>query len=144
MEQYMPFIWIGFAVIMAVCEAFTVQLVSLWFVVGALAAAITTIFTQSILIQSAVFLGVSLLALVCTRPLVRKIRKSRGKVETNSDRLVGETGVMLSDIDDNESIGQVKVLREIWSAKTNSAPLKKGAKVRVLAIEGVKLIVESE
>ena len=51
MEPYMPFIWIGFAIVMAVCEAATTQLVSIWFVVGAVAAAISTIFTPSIFIQ---------------------------------------------------------------------------------------------
>ena len=55
LEQYMPFIWIGFAVIMAICEAFTTQLVSLWFVLGSVSAAIVSIFTKSIPIQSAVF-----------------------------------------------------------------------------------------
>ena len=41
---YMPYIWIGFAVVMAVCEAATAQLVSVWFVIGAICAAIATIF----------------------------------------------------------------------------------------------------
>ena len=36
MEEYMPFVWIGIAVVMAVGEAATNQLVSIWFVVGAL------------------------------------------------------------------------------------------------------------
>ena len=36
MEKYMPFIWIGFAIVMAVVEASTTQLVSLWFVLGSL------------------------------------------------------------------------------------------------------------
>ena len=56
MEKYMPFIWIGFAVLMAVCEAATTQLVSIWFVVGAIAAAVTTIFTPNIFIQLICFL----------------------------------------------------------------------------------------
>ena len=59
--QIMPFIWIGLAIVMAVCEAATAQLVSIWFVLGAICAAITTIFTPSIIIQTTVFLAVSFL-----------------------------------------------------------------------------------
>lgn len=142
MEQYMPFIWIGFAVLMAVCEAFTTQLVSIWFVLGAVFAAVTTIFTPSIPIQSAVFLFVSLITLIVTRPLVKKFKKKHGNVSTNADRLIGKTGILLSDLNDNEAIGQVKVGSEIWSAKSENTPLSKNTKVMILSIEGVKLIVK--
>ena len=142
MEQYMPFIWIGFAVLMAVCEAFTSQLVSIWFVLGSVCSAITSIFTDSIPIQSAVFLAVSLIALVVTRPLVNKFKKKKGKTSTNADRLIGKIGIVLSDIEDVQKTGQVKVEGEIWTAKSQSAPITKDSKIRVLAIEGVKLIVE--
>ena len=142
MEQYMPFIWIGFAVLMAVCEAFTSQLVSIWFVLGSVCAAITSIFTDSVPIQSAVFLVVSLIALVVTRPLVNKIRQKKGKTSTNADRLIGKIGIVISDIDDVQKVGQIKVEGEIWTAKSQYAPILKDSKVKVLSIEGVKLIVE--
>lgn len=138
----MPFIWIGFAVLMVACEVFTTQLVSIWFVLGAVCAAITTIFTPSIVIQSAVFLGVSLVALIVTRPIVNKIKSKNGNVSTNSDRLIGRTGVMLEDLTDKDAVVQVKVEGEIWSAKSANVPILKDAKVKVLSIEGVKLIVE--
>lgn len=142
MEQYMPFIWIGFAIVMAVCEAATTQLVSIWFVLGAVSAAVTTLFTPSIFIQLVVFLVVSAVSLAITRPLVKKLRKSERAVSTNADRLIGKTGVVTVSIDDMLSVGQVKVLGETWSAKSDSAPLSKDTKIKVLSIEGVKLIVE--
>lgn len=142
MEQYMPFIWIGFAVIMAVCEAFTTQLVSIWFVFGSVSAAITSIFTKDIPIQSAVFLIVSFVALIVTRPLVKKFKAKHGLTSTNADRLIGKVGVILVDIDDEHSVGQVKVEGETWSAKSELTPILKDTKVKVLAIEGVKLVVE--
>lgn len=138
----MPFIWIGFAIIMAVCEAFTTQLVSIWFVFGSICAAITTIFTPSIPIQSAVFLLVSLIALIITRPLVRRFKRKRTNIGTNADRLIGKTGVLMTDISDPQSVGQVRVEGEIWSAKSDFTPIEKNSKVTVLAIEGVKLIVK--
>ena len=50
MEQYMPIVWIGFAIVMLLCEGCTTQLVSIWFVLGSVCAAITTIFTSDITI----------------------------------------------------------------------------------------------
>lgn len=142
MEQYMPFIWIGFAIIMAVCEAATTQLVSIWFVLGAICAAITTVFTPSILIQLAVFLVVTLISMLVTRPLVKKLRNKNAVQTTNSDSLIGKIGVTLTDISDAQSVGQVKISGKEWSARTDFAPILKNTKVKVLAIEGVKLIVE--
>ena len=142
MEKYMPFIWIGFAIVMAVVEASTTQLVSLWFVLGAVAAAISTIFTPSIFIQLVVFLVVSALSLAITRPLVKRLRKHRSTVSTNADRLIGQQGIVTKEIKDPFSVGQVKVLGETWSAQSEITPIEVGAKVEILEIEGVRLIVE--
>lgn len=142
MEKYMPFIWIGFAIVMAVCEAATTQLVSIWFVFGAVAAAVTTIFTPSVFIQLIVFLVVSAISLVVTRPIVKHFRRASSKVSTNADRLIGQTGIVTAEIVDPFSVGQVKVMGETWSAQSEITPVKVGTKVEVLDIEGVRLIVE--
>lgn len=143
MEQYMPIIWISFAVIMVVCEAFTTQLVSIWFVLGAACAAISTAFNAPIWLQSTIFIGVSLISLAITRPLVKKMRKNNAMVSTNSDSLVGKIGYLMGDLPDKETVCQMKIEGKIWSAKAQNPPLKKDARVRVLSIEGVKLIVKS-
>lgn len=143
MEQYMPFVWIGIAVVMAVGEGVTNQLVSIWFVAGALCAAVSSLITSSLLIQLIVFIVVSFGTLIATKPLVDKYKKNHKDVKTNSDRLVGQTGVMLTNIDSLETVGQVKVSGEVWTAKLrNPTPVKKDDKVKILAIEGVKMIVE--
>ena len=93
--DYIAFIWIGFAVFMLICEALTSQLVSIWFVIGGICAAISCIFTDNILIQSSVFIIVSFVCLIFTRPLVKKITKK--KIEhTNSDSLIGRMGLVRS------------------------------------------------
>ncbi len=142
MASFMPYIWIAVAVVMAIFEISTVQLVSIWFVIGALCAAVTAIFNDSVAVQAIVFVAVSLLALVITRPLVKKFKTNTQKVSTNADRLIGETGTLQSDLPDADAIGQVRVSGSVWSAKCDNPPLQKGDRVRVLAIEGVKLIVE--
>ena len=96
----MPIVWIGFAIFMLLCEGFTTQLVSIWFVLGSVCAAITTIFTSDITIQSAVFLVVSLVSLIVTRPLVKRFKKRNKTTGTNADRHIGQVGFMLTDLTD--------------------------------------------
>ena len=71
----MTIIWLVLAVVMAVVEGMTVQLVSIWFCIGAVAACITSLFTDSILIQGVVFVVVSAIALLVTRPLVKRLKR---------------------------------------------------------------------
>ena len=101
MEQYMPIVWIGFAVFMLLCEGFTTQLVSIWFVLGSVCAAVTTIFTSDITIQSAVFLVVSLILLIATRPLVKRFKRRNKTTGANADRHIGQVGFMLTDLLEN-------------------------------------------
>ena len=50
---------------------------------------------------------------------------------------------MTEKIDDIEAKGLVKVKGSVWSAKSPSGTvIPAGARVKVLSIEGVKLIVE--
>lgn len=142
MGNYILYVWIIFAVFMLVCEALTTQLVSIWFVIGGIAAAVTCLFTDNILIQSVVFLVVSLVCLFATRPLVKKFMKNN-KQPTNSDRLIGRVGIVTVDIVNKKGVGQVNVDGKIWSAKSvDEREIKTGANVRITSIEGVKLLVE--
>ena len=140
----MPFIWIGLAVFLAVVEMSTNQLVSIWFVLGAVVSAITAIFTGNILIQVIVFIVVSAVCLVATRPFIKKITKTK-KVSTNADNLIGQIGIVTIEIDNLSTQGQVKVNGQIWTARSkdgNIIPINE--KVEVLEISGVKLIVTPE
>ena len=139
----MSVFWIGVLVVAAILEGMTAQLVSVWFVAGAIAAAVTSFFVTSFTVQLFVFLGVSLVLLAATRPFVHKLKSSVKVVPTNADRYIGKTAVVLEDIDDVKGLGQVKVGGSVWSAK--SVPgmnIPKGSEVTVKEIAGVRLIVE--
>lgn len=143
MENYIVFVWIIFAVFMLICEVLTTQLVSIWFVLGGIAAAISCIFTDDLLIQTLVFVSVSLIALLATRPFVKKFLKNKKKEPTNSDRLIGRVAIVTMDIVNQTGEGQVNVDGKIWSAKSSDdREIKTGASVKITSIEGVKLVVE--
>ena len=77
MGQYMPIVWIGFVIFMLLCEGFTTQLVSIWFAVGALCAAVSSLITSFVLVQVIVFIVVTCGTLIATKPLVDKYKKKR-------------------------------------------------------------------
>ena len=133
--------WFIAFVILLVIELVTVNLVTIWFAIGAVAAIITTIFTDSVLIQSIVFVVVSVIALLITKPLIKKFK--RFEVEpTNSDRVIGKVGEVTKKIGKNK-YGEVKVYGNTWTASSKQV-INVGERVKVLAIDGVKLVVEKE
>lgn len=137
----MTIFWLIFAVVMGILEACTVQLVSIWFAVGGVAACITSLFTDSIIIQVVVFVAVSAIALAATRPLVKKMKNRRSE-PTNADRYIGKQAIVIQAIDNDKAQGMVKVDNEKWTARSaDGQTLSEGASVTVTAIEGVKLIV---
>lgn len=140
----MTIFWLIFTLVMAILEAVTVQLVSIWFAAGGLAACITSLFTDNILIQVGVFLGVTALTLALTRPIVKRL-KEKNFQPTNADKYIGQTGIVLEEIDNEKAQGLVRVGSSKWTARSaDGSVIAKENKVKILSIEGVKLIVEAE
>ena len=139
----MSIFWLVFAIIMGAIEACTAQLVSIWFAVGAVGGCITSLITDKLWIQITVAVVLTLVTLIVTRPLAKRVIDSK-KTYTNSDRNIGKTAVCIADIDNISSVGQVKIGGAIWSAKgADDSVIKKDSKVIVKSIEGAKLVVEN-
>ena len=135
--------WLTVAVIMAVIEGITPALVTIWFMFGALAAMVLSIFVQSFAVQFAVFAGVSAVLLIFTRPLVKKLFRKTKTVYTNADRIIGQEGVVTEEISNLENKGQITVLGQVWSAKSQDGSIIPSDKtVTVCSIHGVKAIVK--
>ena len=139
----MIFVWLGFTVFFLILEGISVQLTSVWFAFGSIVAMFLAIFhVKSVSVQIIVFLAVSLVTLIATRPLTKKLL-SKKKQPTNSDRNIGQIAVVTEEIENLKDKGAVKVNGVVWTAKNTADDLiPAGEKVRILRIEGVKLIVE--
>jgi len=138
----MIIIWIVAIVIFVVIEAATIQLVSIWFGIAAIVALIVAALGAEIWLQVVVFIVVAALLLILTRPIVKRLQKKSPGAKTNADRVIGEQAVVLKAIDNDRAEGQVKVLGQIWTARSeNGAKIPAGQKVVVQAIQGVKVIV---
>lgn len=142
MAQYMLAFWIVALVAFVVIEAITAQLVTIWFAVGSVAALIAEMLGAQVWLQWTIFVAVSAIILVATRPFVKKLTKQKVQ-PTNADRCIGETAVVTERIDNISGKGAVKVNGIEWSARTQSGnTVEPGNTVKVIKIDGVKLIVE--
>ena len=135
-------IWIAAVIIFGVTEAVTAGLVSIWFVLGAVAGLITAVLGGSIWLQVVLFFIVSIATLVATRPLVRKLSK-KGQVATNADRVLGGTARVTETIDNTIPTGEVYIDGKTWTARSQSgAVIAAETLVTVIRMEGVKLYVD--
>ncbi len=138
-------VWLGLFVILLIIEILTMGLTTIWFAGGALAAFAAGIIGFGFAVQMAVFLIVSILLLVLTRPLaVKYFNQERQK--TNAESLIGQQALVTEDIDTLQSVGRVEVNGQEWSAKTDEADgkIEKNKIVVINGIQGVKLIVRDK
>lgn len=138
----MRIFWLAAFIAFAIGEAITVGLVSVWFAVGALAGLFAAALGAGLWLQITVFLGVSALALALFKPMSGKFLRPKLSA-TNADRVIGASALVTETIDNSQAQGQVKVKGQVWSARSDQdVVIPAGRNVRVLRIEGVKVIVE--
>ncbi len=136
-------IWLILVVVMLVIEIVTLGLTTLWFAGGALVAFFASMLGASLVVQIVLFIVVSIVLLLVTRPLAVKYF-NKDRVRTNAESLIGSQAIVISEIDNLQGVGQVTVGGQEWSAKSKDSQhkFKVGEVVEVIEIQGVKLIVE--
>lgn len=134
-------IWIITMACALILEAATMQMVSIWFALGALVSAVLAMFGVDPGIQIAVFLAVSALVILLTRPLAKKLTKGK-HIATNIDRHIGHQAIVLEEIKPL-SPGTVKIEGLVWTAVTDTQEtLAPGEVVTVTEIRGAKIVVK--
>lgn len=139
----MTLFWLVVLVVLVIIELLTMGLTTVWFAGGALVATIAALLHAPLSLQIILFLVVSVVLLFSTRPLAVKYF-NKDRIRTNAESLVGRQAIVISEIDNLQGIGQVNVGGMEWSARTrvDGVRLPVGTVVTILAINGVKLIVE--
>lgn len=140
MDNY-TIMWLVLAVMFLILEAVTTSLISIWFVVGSLAALIAAALSASIGLQIGVFVLVTALMLIFTMPLAKRFLK-KGKHATNYDMVLEAEGIVIEEINGIDGTGQVKVGGSVWSAKSLGGEIiPKDSRVTVKDVQGVKAVV---
>ena len=139
--EIMIIIWFVVIIVAALIEMNTMDLTSIWFSVGALVAFVLSLIQVGPTVQIIAFVLVSVILIVAVRPVAKNYFKTN-VISTNADRLIGKVATCTKPIGVGER-GEVKIDGKYWLAVTSSDEgIEIDEKVEVLAIEGVKLIVD--
>ena len=136
-------IWIGLFIILIIIEIFTVGLTTIWFAIGALAAAGVNTLGANLIIQIIVFFAVSIVLMIFTRPWAAK-HLNQKRLKTNYESKIGEVIKITERVDNLRQTGRSIVDGQEWTVRSqdNNVTLEKDELAKVISVSGVKLIVE--
>lgn len=135
--------WLILLIILVAVEIATMGLTTIWFAGGAFVAIIAAAFNAPLYVQITLFLIVSVVLLLFTRPIAMKYF-NKDRIRTNAESLIGRQAVVTEDIDNLPATGSVSINGQEWTARCvmDGIKIPKGTVVIIRAISGVKLIVE--
>lgn len=144
MELYMVWIWLFIFLLGIIIEAVTQDLVSIWFSVGGLVSMILSGFEFiPWYIETIVFIVVSLTAVICTRPLAKKLL-SNALRSTNIDESIGKQVKVRKEITKFVD-GEIKLHDVIYSAcllEEETETITEGEIVEIVTFRGNKVVVK--
>ena len=128
--------WMAAFVILIGIEAATMALTTIWFAGGAVAAFLAAVLGVSVQVQLVVFLIVSFILLLFTRPLAMRF--------VNRETVIGRRAKVIAKIDNNDPSGAAVIDGQEWTARSadDAVTIQVGTHVRIKEVRGVKLIVE--
>lgn len=136
-------VWLAAMIILIVIEIVTVGLTTIWFAIGAIAAIFVSMLGGGIVMQLTVFVGVSFVMLIFTRPFaVKYINFSHTK--TNYEGVIGKVVRITQDVDNVMGQGSAVVNGQEWTVRAvkDECKIPAGSLAKVVDIKGVRLIVE--
>ena len=134
--------WISVTIVLAIIESLTFSLTCIWGALAAVLCAIIASFGISFRFSVYLFIGMTTILLLCTRPFVKHFILKKN-IPTNADRIIGAEGIITKNIT-RDTPGEIKVMGQFWSAVSDSnLEISEGTRVVVRSIDGVKLKVDT-
>lgn len=134
--------WLVVLIVCLVVEFSTMGLTSIWFAGGALLSMIIALIGGPLWLQVLVFLVVSIVLLIFTRPVAAKYF-NKNRTKTNVDSIAGRQAIVTEKIDNLQGMGQIVTNGMEWTARSlDDSVIEEGAVVTIEKIEGVKAIVK--
>lgn len=137
-------IWLVIFIVLLGIEIATLGLTTIWFAGGALVATLISAIGFPLYVQIPVFLVVSVVLLLFTRPIAQKYF-NKERIKTNAESLVGQTVIVTENINNLKGMGKAVINGQEWTARSvdDSAELQKETQATIVAIEGVKLVLRA-
>ncbi len=144
-DTYGVMTWIILFVIFLIIELVTMGLTTIWFAGGALVSFVAGMLGAGLILQIILFFVASIALLIFTRPLATKYF-NKVRIKTNAESLIGQTALVTEEIDNLKGAGKVMVQGMEWTARAanDEELIGYGSKIKIDAIEGVKLIVSKK
>ena len=140
MDYAMLIVWGTVMVVTIVAEIATTQMISIWFSCASLVSLVLACFNAPRWAQFCVFVAMTALLLILTRPIVKKLTKQY--VRTNADMNIGKTAIVTETIHNELSQGRATIGGVSWKAvSADGNVIEKDETVTIQDIEGAKLIV---
>ena len=136
--------WIVIACVLAVGEVLNTSFFLAPFAVGAVFAALLSGLGVPLAGSIAVFLVISLAALLFVRPIAKRHLKMPPELRTGTAALVGRNAIVLERIANHEGVGCAKIEGEVWTARAfdDDRVFEPGERVQVIAIRGATALVD--
>ena len=136
----MLIVWGTVMVVTIVAEIATTQMISIWCSCASLVSLVLACFNAPRWAQFCVFVAMTALLLILTRPIVKKLKKQY--VRTNADMNIGKTAIVTETIHNELSQGRATIGGVSWKAvSADGNVIEKDETVTIQDIEGAKLIV---
>lgn len=134
-------IWLIFAGICLILELVTMGFFFMSFgVSAAICSILAYFFNIDPVYNFIIFIVLSIVFLILSRPFANYMHRGVSEKLAASDRLIGEETVLLEGISGKES-GFVSIHGDEWNVTSNQ-DIARGERVKVVKIDGVKLVVE--
>ena len=137
-------IWLFILVVCVVTELSTVGLTAIWFAGGAVAAIIAYACGGNWTLQLILFLAVSFVLLIFTRPFAIKYINNRKKFKSNYEGNIGKHVRVTVEVNNRNDTGSAMLDGMEWMARArlDSDIFPANSDAKVVDIQGVKLILE--
>lgn len=135
-------IWAVAFIVLTIFEVQTLQFVSIWFALSALVTMFLAIAGVALWIQIVVFILLSTLLLLISRPFVKKFIHVKS-IPTNVELDIGKPASVIEEINNNIMKGRVRINGVDWSARSvDDTVIPVGTTVIIKEINSTKLYVE--
>lgn len=135
-------VWLVLLACFVIIELLSLSMTFIWLGAGAAVSAALAALKIQTWVQCVAFVIVSFLLLAFVRPSVKRAYSKKRKSDF-AHRLVGKRGTVISEIDNLRGIGQVRVLGQEWSARSEerNVVIPVGTIIDVIGVSGGKLII---
>lgn len=132
--------WIVIALAALLLDMITSAFLFVWFSLGSIAAIISYLLGAGILAQVLIFIIVSAVLLIVGYPLVKKtIKKTVPKTLKQEESYIGREFLIDEDVIEKAIM---KVDGIYWTVKNDGEAISKGDRIRIIGLEGNKLVVK--